>query len=129
MSSSTSSSSDVGIICVAAAAAIETATPTSTWQGPLEGIRPNLHRGECSWYRDYLDSYPFYPASYFRRRFRIPLSLFRKFERELPTIAPLLQQRIDAAQKKERPHGRKSYRHFVVLQTDAHSRLWMINQE
>ena len=114
MSNPTSSSSDDEIICVAAAAAIETTTPTSTWEGRLEGSRPNLHCGECSWYRDYLDSYPFYPTSYFRRRFRIPLSLFRKFERKLPPIEPILQQRIEAAQKKERPHGRKSNRRFVV---------------
>eukprot|EP00171_Calliarthron_tuberculosum_P001739 IDg1739t1 len=66
------------------------------WRGRSQGSRANISRGECSWWRDYLCPNSIYTAAQFRRRFRIPLKLFRKLEQDLPVEEPMLRQRVDA---------------------------------
>ena len=66
MSTSSSSSSDDELLYIATAVAMEEMKGEARWHGRLIGSRPNLLRGECCWYRDYLSPHPLYPSSYFR---------------------------------------------------------------
>ena len=58
--------------------------------------QPNISRGRCSWYHDYLSDNPVYSLDQFRQRFRISMQLYRRFERELPVVEPALLQKCDA---------------------------------
>ena len=71
-------------------------TLARNWRGRFAGSRPNLMRGECLRFNDYLSPNPTYHSGLFRRRFRIPMKLFRILEKELPMREPLLRTRADA---------------------------------
>ena len=105
--SSSSSSEDDSIFYAAATLVSEDCQLSRGWHGRVPGSRPNLNRGICSWYRDYLSPNPVYSPSHFRRRFRIPLSLFKRLERELPIVEPCLRLRTDAAGKHGPEHWQK----------------------
>ena len=96
MSTSSSSTEEEQIISLVSMMAMNKDLGARNWRGRLRGSRPNISRGPCSWYRDYLNAQPIYYCSHFRRRFRIPISLFRKFERELPDVEPYLRQKHDS---------------------------------
>ena len=42
-----------------------------------------VNRGACSWFRDYLSTYPVYPSHGFREVFRIPIPLYWLLNDEL----------------------------------------------
>jgi len=91
-----SSSDDEEMLCeVALASAAAVSSPSPIWGGKKKGSRGNIDRGPCSWYNDYLHENPIYPHSTFRRRFRVPMKLFRLLERELPLVEPNLRRKTD----------------------------------
>ena len=76
------------------------------WRGRQQGSMRNLNRRACSWYIDYLSPDPIHTAVPFRRRFRVPLSLYRRFETELSQIEPQMYQLRDATGKKGAKNGK-----------------------
>ena len=69
------------------------------WQSNRDrapGSRPNIERGVCPWYRDYLSQTTVYNFIHVKERFCVPLSLYWKFECELPNVEPKLLQLYDA---------------------------------
>ena len=97
MTTSYSSTEEEHIISLVSIMAMNMNPSTRYWRGRFRGSRPDISRGPCSWFRNYLNAHHIYSCSHFRRRFRIPRSLFRKFERELPDVEPYLTQIHDAA--------------------------------
>ena len=99
MKSSSSSSNDDTIVQSIVSVAVVAEPGQRKWSGKSLGCRSNIPRGSCGCYLYYLSENPVYPASHFRRRFGIPLSLYRKLEHDLPLIEPNLTQKVDAAGK------------------------------
>lgn len=95
--SSSSSDEDVLHVVVSAVDAVtQSGQASSGWSGSSSSRSRNIRRGECSWWRDYLCPVPLYPPWLFRRRFRVPLKLFRRLLHDLPSVEPELQQKVDA---------------------------------
>jgi hypothetical protein len=76
--------------------AIASRSRTDGWTGRTVGSARNIRRGLCSWEGDYLTNTPIYKPAHFRRRFRIPLKLYRLLEKEIPVAEPDLEQKRDA---------------------------------
>lgn len=98
-----SSSSDeeneiLAVVSAVSAASLSQRTP-ATWSGSKTGRRNNVDWGKCSWWKNYLDLDPVYPACQFRKPFRIPLKLFRKLHHDLVGVEPMLQQKVDAVRR------------------------------
>jgi hypothetical protein len=86
ISSAMTSEDALWISALAAAAWSQAAAAGSTeilHGGRAVHSRRNVDRGPCSWFRDYLSPSPLYDATHFRRRFGIPLSLYRRIESDL----------------------------------------------
>ena len=98
MDSSSSFDEDAAVSAVlnAIESVCEESAELRPWGGGKFGRRPNLKRGECKWWDDYLSSQSIYPPSLFRRRFRVPLKLFRRLLHDLPAHEPTLKQLKDA---------------------------------
>jgi len=60
------------------------------WARRFVGSKRNIERGVCAWFDLYRSPSFTYTSAHFRARFRIPLRLYRAFERELPLVAPTL---------------------------------------
>lgn len=54
MTSSDSSTDDDEIIVAVGLEVTQLTTKSDSWSGRKPGSRPNINRGMCSWYRDYL---------------------------------------------------------------------------
>eukprot|EP00180_Rhodochaete_pulchella_P004147 Plantae.Rhodophyta-Rhodochaete_pulchella.ctg76429.p1 GENE.Plantae.Rhodophyta-Rhodochaete_pulchella.ctg76429~~Plantae.Rhodophyta-Rhodochaete_pulchella.ctg76429.p1 ORF type:complete len:205 (-),score=18.87 Plantae.Rhodophyta-Rhodochaete_pulchella.ctg76429:69-629(-) len=67
---------------------------TSMRIGRKPGSR-TTKRGPCRFYEDYLCSRPTYGPKHFRRRFRIPMLLYRRLEDDLTRREPRLLQQFD----------------------------------
>ncbi len=89
--SESSSSDDDNVIIAVTNSIVNTHQPSRNWIGRVRGSRGNITRGACSWHRDYLCNDHIYPPSHFRRRFRVPLSLYRRLERDLMNVEPQLR--------------------------------------
>lgn len=103
MASSSSSDEDDLIVLAAIDSASKrslASSSTSSWTGRIKDSRGNVNRGECVRWQDYLSPAPTYSPSQFRRRFRLPLKLFRRLERDLPIFETALQQKTDAIGRK-----------------------------
>ena len=98
-SEASSSSDDEEIVIELTKLVIQRYEFNKKWFGRVPHSLGNIARGQCSWYRDYLCDDPIYSASQFRRRFRVPLSLFRRLERDLTNQEPKLRQQRDATGK------------------------------
>ena len=90
MSWTSSSSEDEAVVLSVAAYVVQDSSAGQEWIRWVSGSRRNIDRGLCSWYRDYLSPNPIYHLGIFRRRFRVPLCLFKRFLRELPSHEPRL---------------------------------------
>jgi hypothetical protein len=60
----------------------------ATFNGRKSGSMQNIDRGPCQWFADYLSENPTYDRCRFRRRFRIPLSLYRRLHEDLLRVFP-----------------------------------------
>jgi hypothetical protein len=109
---STMSSSSLNNLAASVVAVHETdlAFSEPTHGGSAPGKASNIARGSCTWKADYLVVRPTYSAAGFRRRFRIPLPLYRKLEAELVSAYPQLRRKVDAL---ARP-GLEPYRRILV---------------
>jgi len=72
------------------------------WGGRAPGSR-TLKRGDCMWFAQYLAPVPVYSSRHFRRRFRVPLTLYRVLEAELPAVELTLLQRTDCTGRQGHP--------------------------
>lgn len=70
---------------------------TPGWRGRQVGYAPSIRRGTCAWYESYLCPKPTYTSAQFRRRFRVPMGLYRVLETELPAVEPRLLQGTNCA--------------------------------
>jgi hypothetical protein len=86
ISSAMTSEDALWITALAAAAGSQPAAAWSTevlYRGRALNSRRIFDRSPCSWFRDYHSPSPLYNATHFRRRFRIPLSLYCRIESDL----------------------------------------------
>ena len=88
----------------------ESSRKQGTWNGGKKVKRPSIARGECTWYTDCLSEQPTCRPWHFRKRFRVPLKLFRRLLHDLPLVAPDLQQKFNAV---GRP-GATSWQKIIV---------------
>ena len=109
MDSSSSSDEELVLNAVVTSIAVE-AHERQCYVGGKPGKRPNILRGPCSWWSDYLVPQPRYRPSQFRHRFRVPLKLFRRLEHDLPSLFPDLQQKTDAVGR----NGAASWQKILV---------------
>lgn len=70
------------------------------WGGPRTGKAPNIDRGHASGHawlmQDYFCSTPFYPASVFRRRFRMSRAVFDRLLEGVTALVSYFVQAADA---------------------------------
>jgi hypothetical protein len=96
-------------LAAAAVAAIEEVYDVPSERGRIKDSRPNISRSACPWYDDYLSRTPVYDSSRFRRRFRIPLRLYRKIEMELLERYPhIFEQKVDGLGRAGHTHWQKN---------------------
>lgn len=94
----------VVVSCMAAAeAVVRAANDGSGWMGRVPGSARNIDRGVSLWFLKYLSPSPMYNRSHFRALFRVPMRLYRAFERELPLVEPLLLQKEDCTGRAGHP--------------------------
>lgn len=92
------------VCCLAAAdAVVRAADDGSGWAGRVPGSARNIDRGVSLWFMKYLSPSPMYSRSHFRALFRVPMCLYREFERELPLVEPLLLQQVDCTGRAGHP--------------------------
>ncbi|KAK1859732.1 hypothetical protein I4F81_002326 [Pyropia yezoensis] len=87
----------------AAEAVVRAANDGSGWMGRVPGSARNIDRGVSLWFLKYLSPSPMYNRSHFRALFRVPMRLYRAFERELPLVEPLLLQQEDCTGRAGHP--------------------------
>ncbi|KAK1869281.1 hypothetical protein I4F81_011759 [Pyropia yezoensis] len=94
----------VVVSCMAAAeAVVRAANDGSGWMGRVPGSARNIDRGVSLWFLKYLSPSPMYNRSHFRALFRVPMRLYRAFERELPLVEPLLLHQEDCTGRAGHP--------------------------
>ena len=94
-----------------------------------KGSRAKIQRGICSWYHNYLSTNPVYSPTILRRRFRVPLQLYRMFERDLLAAEPMLQEMKDGTGKLGASICEKFWFHYEGWLTVPHYHLSMTKRE